>query len=248
MDMICLMHEGTPYGHLKVGGKVNPKVDGKVIHPPNLARILGSTLPETEGWLAELDGAGVFSRADDGCIYSRRMVRDEEIREKRSAGGSLGGNPSLKTGEKVNPKVDGKVGVKVNPKVKEKDNLFPTPASASASSSSSANSLTPDEGFALFWSKYPRKTAKDKAEASWKRLNPSPELEDQIISDVLKRKTSPDWCKDGGQYIPHPTTYLNQKRWEEVIEVSKPIQTYSDGTPQKDWKDMTDDEILRAVI
>jgi uncharacterized protein YdaU (DUF1376 family) len=122
------------------------------------------------------------------------------------------------------------------------------PEGNSPSPSPSSKDIFLSEGFALFWSKYPRKTAKDKAEASWKRLNPSPELEDQIISDVLKRKTSPDWCKEGGQYIPHPTTYLNQKRWEEVIEVSKPIQTYSDGTPQKDWKTMTDEEILRASL
>jgi hypothetical protein len=27
--------------------------------------------------------------------------------------------------------------------------------------------------------------------------------------------TSAEWTKDGGQFIPHPATWLNQKRWED---------------------------------
>jgi hypothetical protein len=108
IDMICLMHEGSPYGHLKVADKV--------IHQSNLARMVGATIAEVEGWLAELEEAGVFSRTDDGCIYSRRMVRDEDVRCRRAAGGVLGGNPALL-------------------KVIHPPNLHPTPASASASAS-----------------------------------------------------------------------------------------------------------------
>ena len=36
MDMICFMHEGSPYGHLKVGDKV--------ILAFNLSRMVGETL------------------------------------------------------------------------------------------------------------------------------------------------------------------------------------------------------------
>lgn len=97
-DMLCLMHEGTPYGHLKVGSKV--------ILPVNLSRMIGLTLEETERLIAELEEAGVFSRTAEGCIYSRRMVRDEEIREKRAKGGILGGNPALKVNGKVTTKVN----------------------------------------------------------------------------------------------------------------------------------------------
>lgn len=110
IDMICLMHEGSPYGYLKVGEKV--------ILPSNLARMVGATLAEVEGWLGELEDAQVFSRDDAGCIFSRRMVRDENLRKIRAEGGKLGGNPALK-----------KVGSKVN----LQPNLKPTPASASAS-------------------------------------------------------------------------------------------------------------------
>lgn len=118
MDMLCLMHQGSEYGYLKV--------NGKVILPPNLSRMVGATLQETQGWLDELDGAGVFSKDDAGCIFSRRMIRDEEVRQARAAGGIKGGNPALKAGKQGLEEV----GVKVN----HSPNLQPTPSSSSSSS------------------------------------------------------------------------------------------------------------------
>ena len=119
MDMICFMHEGSPYGHLKV--------KDKVILPPNLARMCGLTLEETQGFLAELHDAGVYDTAEAGCICSRRMIRDEHLRNVRAEGGKKGGNPSLKAG-----KVNLKDNLKVGNEVKQK----PTPSSSSSSSSS----------------------------------------------------------------------------------------------------------------
>ncbi len=116
IDMICLMHDGNPYGHLKVGDKV--------ILPVNLAQMVGATLHETEQWLEELEKSGVFSRKND-CIICRRMIRDEKIRESRAKGGILGGNPALLNNKKVNLNA----------------NLKPTPASASASASASKPNL-----------------------------------------------------------------------------------------------------------
>jgi hypothetical protein len=122
IDMICFMHEGNPYGHLKVGDKV--------IHPVNLARMVGETLEVVEGWLKELHHAGVYDIADDGAICSRRMIRDENLRQIRALGGKLGGNPALINGDKVN--------LKVIQEVKQN----PTPSSSSSSSSSKEKNNT----------------------------------------------------------------------------------------------------------
>lgn len=136
IEMICLMHEGNPYGYLKV--------NQKVIHATNLARIVGATLHEVEGWLHELEASGVCSRDDDGCYLSRRMIRDESLRQVRAAAGKLGGNPKLKKSE--NPSVE--VAYCLSSKVKQN----PTPASASASASkdqkptpSESSSASPDD-------------------------------------------------------------------------------------------------------
>jgi hypothetical protein len=111
IDMICFMHEGSPYGYLKVADKV--------ILPSNLARMVGEPLEVVEGWLQELQESGVYD-VDNGAIFSRRMIRDEELRQKRAEGGKLGGNPNLK----------------VNHKVIQEDKQKPTPSSSSTSSPS----------------------------------------------------------------------------------------------------------------
>ena len=111
IEIICLMHQGSKYGHLKV--------NHKVILTPNLARMVGADLTDVQGWLNELESAGVFSRDKEGCIFSRRMVKDEKLRNLRALGGKLGGNPALK-------------------KVNLNTNLKPTPSSSSSSSSSSS--------------------------------------------------------------------------------------------------------------
>ena len=128
IDMLCIMHQGSPYGYLKV--------NEKVIHVDNLARMVGATTQEVQGWLQELEGAGVFSRDDSGCIISKRMIRDEQVRSARAAGGVLGGNPHLKNAPE-----------KVVAKVNHPANLEPTPSSSSSSSTSVSKDLSgkPDE-------------------------------------------------------------------------------------------------------
>ena len=45
-----------------------------------------------------------------------------------------------------------------------------------------------------------------------------------MINSLEQFRGSKDWLKDNGQYIPYPSTWLNQKRWEdEDIQVNKPM-------------------------
>lgn len=70
-------------------------------------------------------------------------------------------------------------------------------------------------GFDRFWAAYPRRVARVKAEAVWDRLRPGPALESRILAAVARQSKCDQWVKDGGQFIPHPTTWLNQRRWED---------------------------------
>jgi hypothetical protein len=78
------MHEAEPYGHLKL--------NDRDIELKTLARMVGCPLGETRRFLTELAEAGVFSRSETGTIFSRRMVRDEVLRQKRAEGGHLSMN------------------------------------------------------------------------------------------------------------------------------------------------------------
>jgi hypothetical protein len=86
-EMMDLMHDGEPYGHLTAGGVP--------ILPPDLSRIIGIPLAQVTRYLSELETRKVFSRTATGVIFSRRMVRDEETRRTKKRNGKLGGNPKL---------------------------------------------------------------------------------------------------------------------------------------------------------
>jgi len=74
---------------------------------------------------------------------------------------------------------------------------------------------TTDETFEEFWAAYPRKDGKKVARQKWNRLNPDEEMRKKILADIERRKRSPEWLKENGQFIPMPSTYLNQQRWED---------------------------------
>jgi len=80
------------------------------------------------------------------------------------------------------------------------------------------------EDFDTFWSAYPVKKGKGAAEKSWQKL--SPDLQTVIIA-IEAQKQSDQWTKDKGKFIPYPATWLNQKRWEDEVEVTNTSTKYS---------------------
>lgn len=73
----------------------------------------------------------------------------------------------------------------------------------------------PLRGFDVFWLSYPNKKNKGKAESIWKRIKPNAQLHEAILHGVERAKTSEQWSKDGGKFIPHPATWLNARGWED---------------------------------
>jgi hypothetical protein len=67
--------------------------------------------------------------------------------------------------------------------------------------------------FDQFWTLYPKKVGKGAAIAKWKRI-PKPAETLELIKKTLEWQIkSEQWTKENGQYIPNPSTYLNQTRW-----------------------------------
>lgn len=84
--------------------------------------------------------------------------------------------------------------------------------------------------FESFWSAYPNRVAKSNALKAWTKIQPDETLANRITDDVRRRATSDAWTKDQGQFIPHPATYLNQRRWEDEIPLpAKTSKTWSDA-------------------
>ena len=71
-----------------------------------------------------------------------------------------------------------------------------------------------------FWEEYPRRVNKDKARTIFVNLLRTKAVDfDTLIIALKKQKKSIQWTKDGGQFIPHPTTWLNQHRWMDELDV-----------------------------
>lgn len=112
-NLLCVMHECEPYGHLAVNERPMQSVQ--------IARLVGLAQKECERLLAELRDAGVSSTSPEGFLFSRRMVKDEHLRNIRAEAGKLGGNPNL-----------------LAKKVNQTSKQTTTPSSSSSSSSSSS--------------------------------------------------------------------------------------------------------------
>ena len=87
IEMIALMHEAVPYGHLLVSGRSPTETQ--------LAVLAGTTPDQIPELLGELDAAGVFSRTKEGVIYSRKMTRLAKKSAIARKNGKNGGNPTL---------------------------------------------------------------------------------------------------------------------------------------------------------
>lgn len=137
-EMQNIMHDGDPYGHLRIGGR-DYTVD-------ELARYVGESVGRVRQWLAELENRNVFSRTATGTIYSRRMIRDEYHRNIRAAGGK----ESLKHPDVPRPKIPTAEQESPPGRIPSEESFAPSfegsPASAVASASASMNSAPPSGG------------------------------------------------------------------------------------------------------
>lgn len=73
--------------------------------------------------------------------------------------------------------------------------------------------------FDEFWKAYPRKIGKQKCINYFKAHKVQKPLLDKMLKSIAEQKGSEQWQKDGGQYIPHPYTWLNQGRWDDETDI-----------------------------
>lgn len=215
IDLLCVMFESEKRGYLQMGGKA--------LSEEQIARMVGCSRDEISLAMSELRDAGVFSTSANGIIYSRRIVRDEELRNIRSNCGSLGGNPSFEKG-KPNPYY---AKDKQNDKQADKQKITPSSSSSSSSSDSKAESknvrtpIPSQASFDRFWDLYPKKKSKGDAEKAWKSINPPEELVEKIFESLKTAMTSRGWLDDAGKFIPYPASWLRKRCWEDVFDVGK---------------------------
>lgn len=210
MDMLCIAHECEPYGHLTI--------NGKAMTAAQIAGQVGLTPAQTSKLIAELKDNGVARVTREGVIYSKRMVDDEDLRNRRAAGGKEGAEHGIKGAE---------AGSKGGRPKKSKGGfetplpgLEEPPPSSSSSSSTSVDTPQPPKGgcrrFEEFWTAWPkseRKQDKVKCAEKWRRGDLD-SLADVVLADIELKRQTEKW-RSG--FIEAPLVYLNGRRWEDGV-------------------------------
>lgn len=73
--------------------------------------------------------------------------------------------------------------------------------------------------FEKWWEHYPRKIAKVDAKRAWAQTEKNRPALEKMIRALIVAKSSEQWIKDGGMFIPYAGTYLRGERWDDVHEV-----------------------------
>ena len=101
--------------------------------------------------------------------------------------------------------------------LQRKPNHTDTDTDTDTDKNTKSSSPAADDLFPKFWTLYPNKKGKAAAEKAWKKLKVTDDLFTLIAQGLAKQCASQAWLKDSGQFIPHPATWLNGKRWEDEI-------------------------------
>lgn len=117
---------------------------------------------------------------------------------------------------------------------KHKDNAGITPARYESNARLDKTRLDKTREYTLasfekFWASYPRKENKKKATQAWEKIAPDEKLVSRIMVGLEAHKSGEQWTRDGGKFVPHPTTWLNGERWEDEVKGGKKKSTKYDN-------------------
>lgn len=87
-----------------------------------------------------------------------------------------------------------------------------------------SSSKMSDSDFDSFWSVYPKRIGKNKAKQFFLKIDH--DKLDVILKSIEDQKKTEQW--QNPRYIPHPSTWINQGRWEDEIAKPTPEQEEED--------------------
>lgn len=94
--------------------------------------------------------------------------------------------------------------------------------------------LPPSAEFDRFYAEYPKKEGK---KAAMEAFDKARILDvEAVIADVRRRKASREWLKNGGEFVPLPATYLNNRRWEDSSVSQAVVPWFKEAGFDSDWE------------
>ena len=99
--------------------------------------------------------------------------------------------------------------------------------------------------FDLFWSLYPRRVVKRAAVKAWDKEMRNGTSPDEIINGL--RRQLPHLNARDVQFIPHPSTWLNQGRWEDEIPEQATARPQMKKSAFQERQEQARDRINKAL-
>ena len=192
-------------------------------------------LPDDDGQLARLSGAfgewedvGTSVRscfyAENGRIFNEKLLKELAYFTKQSVNGARGGRPKK---PKRNPNETQTITQTITQtKASQKLRSSEAQISEAQNKPPSSSAMMDDGAFDAFWKAYPRKVGKLASRKAWRKLKLDSKS-NEVLQAIIRCKDSEQWRKGGGQFIPHPATFLNRGGWDDNPE---PASRQSVGT------------------
>lgn len=165
----------------------------------------GSIRPALERFFKIQSGEWIHERIEE------EKEKAEYLSRVRAEAGSKGGSKT-----KANWKQNQGQNDKPCPTPSQSPSPLQSEAPPQSNKKDIVSQATPSR-FDDFWALYPVHREKQKSKEIWNRRKLD-DMADTILHDISERQKRDTQWKDG--YIPHPTTYLRNSRWED--EYGKP--------------------------
>lgn len=175
---------------------------------------------EEIGWIdASPDGYRIHDLYDHAPDYVQKRMRREETRRQRPDGDRTVTGQQPDGDRPLTPTPTPTPAPTPTPK----EQLPSSPPPASGAPPGSRKRPPGEEytqEFTSFWNTYPRKVGKASAWRAWRQLAGKRPPIGGILEALAKASATEQWQRDGGQFVPHPATWLRRGGWEDELEIA----------------------------
>lgn len=189
-------------------------------------QLYGISEPTVQRYLRALKAGGYITIADGDGGPGRRKIyaginplADNPIKND-------GVTPSKMTGDPI------KNDTRIKKEIKKENDPPKAPQGAA---------WEPDL-FERFWKLYPRKKDRAKAIRAWDKLKADRKLMQTMSAALKAQMATEEWQRDNGRAIPYPSTWLNNRRWEDEVDEDggrgKPLPYDEDSAPYPERRDV----------
>lgn len=195
------------------------------------------------GELIEIEGAGKGIFAMILMTLGQDEQYESELSKVRAKAGSLGGKQKQANVIKANQELANDS--KSKQMVANDSNCYNKNKNKSKNKE---KELEQDIMFERFWKAYPRKTSKPSAKKAFEKLDVDEELLATMLTAIGKQKNSSQWQENGGQFIPYPATWLNNKRWEDDVTEARQTKAVTAQAYTQRSYDEEQEEAMRRMF